>query len=86
MLQELSYELVRDQLQLTGQADVFLRFCWCTTKYFRFFIAIFIAMRVNLEEVGWPMGTKEKLDNTVKELAKTNNKVCLGSHCLVLYF
>ena len=32
------------------------------------------------------MGTKEKLDNTVKELAKTNNKVCLGSHCLVLYF
>ena len=48
MLQELSYELVRDQLQLTGQADVFLRFCWCTTKYFRFFIAIFIAMRVNL--------------------------------------
>ena len=48
MLQELSYELVRDQLQLTGQADVFLRFCWCTPKYFRFFIAIFIAMRVNL--------------------------------------
>ena len=32
------------------------------------------------------MGTKEKLDNTVKEFAKTNNKVCLGSHCLVLYF
>ena len=34
VLQELSYELVRDQLQLTRQADVFLRFCWFTLKSF----------------------------------------------------
>ena len=84
LLQKLSSELVWDQLQLTGQADVFLSEAR-ESRYEEFLMPVFKdevksrsknpETRKEKYESNSLFDSKAKLDRTVKDLAKTDNKV-----------
>ena len=83
-LQKLSSELVWDQLQLTGQADVFLSEAR-ESRYEEFLMPVFKdevksrsrnpETRKEKYESNSLFDSKAKLDKTVKDLAKTDTKV-----------